>query len=126
MWEYWNPNPIGARVGDCAVRAVAKALDTDWNTAYAILSAKGYVLADMSNSNAVIHSALKERGFERAIIPNTCPDCYTIADFATDNPHGVYVVGTGTHVATVDNGIIYDTWDSSDEIPIYFWRRKED
>lgn len=34
MFTEYNPNPAGRRVGDCAVRAVAKALDTDWETAY--------------------------------------------------------------------------------------------
>ena len=27
MWTYYNPNPIAVRVGDCAVRAVAKAIE---------------------------------------------------------------------------------------------------
>lgn len=126
MWEYYNPNPMGIKVGDCAVRATAKALGVDWDTAFAMLSAKGFVMADMSNSNAVINAVLKEHGFEREIIPNYCPDCYTVADFANDHPRGLYVLGTGTHVVTVENGKVYDTWDSSTEMPLYFWKRKED
>ena len=35
MWVEYNPNPSGRRVGDCAVRAVAKALNVDWETAWA-------------------------------------------------------------------------------------------
>lgn len=30
MWTYYNPNPIAVRVGDCAVRAVAKAIGCGW------------------------------------------------------------------------------------------------
>ena len=37
MFKEYNPNPVSRRVGDCAVRAVAKALDIDWETAYQIL-----------------------------------------------------------------------------------------
>lgn len=33
----YNPNPAGRNVGDCAVRAVSKALDVDWETSFAIL-----------------------------------------------------------------------------------------
>lgn len=27
MFVEWNPSPVGRRVGDCAVRAVSKAID---------------------------------------------------------------------------------------------------
>jgi len=33
-YEYYNPNPMSRNVGDCSVRAISKALDTDWETAY--------------------------------------------------------------------------------------------
>lgn len=75
MFSYYNPSPSGARVGDCAVRAVSKALGTDWETAYMLLSAKGYAMHDLPNANSVINSVLREYGFEREIIPNECPDC---------------------------------------------------
>ena len=123
MFVVWNPSPVGARIGDCSVRAVAKALGVDWETAYTMLCLKGYELYDMPNSNAVINALLIDRGFERGIIPNTCPDCYTIADFAEDHPKGTYVVGTGDHVVCITDGVINDTWDSSNEIPIYYWRK---
>lgn len=31
MFIYYNPNRLGKRVGDCAVRAVSKALNVDWD-----------------------------------------------------------------------------------------------
>lgn len=124
MYTPYNPSPIGARVGDCAVRALTKALDTDWDKAYLLLCAKGFKLCDMPNANSCIHAVLADNNFERAIIPNTCPYCYTIQDFSEDNPNGVYVVGTGTHVVAVVDGDIYDSWDSSNEIPMIFWRKK--
>ena len=33
MWKMFNPNPLAARVGDCAVRAVCKAIGADWENA---------------------------------------------------------------------------------------------
>lgn len=123
MYEYWNPSPVGARVNDCAVRAVAKALGVDWQTAYTMLSVKGFELSDMPNSNAVINALLRSNGFTREIIPNTCPDCYTIEMFAEEHPRGIYVIGTGDHVVTIEDGKINDTWDSSNEIPMYYWKK---
>lgn len=125
MWIEFNPSPTGRRVGDCAVRAVAKALDVDWEKSYMMLVANGFGMGDMPSSDSVWGSVLRQHGFYREAIPNTCPDCYTVRDFCKDNPKGVYVLGFGGHVATVVDGDLYDSWDSSDEIPIYVWYRKE-
>lgn len=124
MWINYNPNPAGRSVGDCAVRAVARALDTDWETAYDMISENGRDMGDMPSSDSVWGATLRQNGFYRMAIPNMCPDCYTAADFAFDNPDGVYVLGFGGHVATVVDGNIYDSWDSSREIPVYVWYRK--
>lgn len=120
-WEEYLNNPYGRRVGDCSVRAVAKAIGSDWDRAYAELALGGFVLKDMPSGNAVIGSVLKQYGFKRDVIPNTCPDCYTVADFAREHPEGTYVVGTSSHVVCVEDGTIYDSWDSSDEIAIFYW-----
>lgn len=126
MFVYYNPNPVGRHVGDCSVRAISKALDTDWETAYALISLNGYSMGDMPSSDSVWGALLRQRGFYREAIPNTCPDCYTVEDFCQDHPHGAYVLGFGGHVATVVDGDIFDTWDSSKEIPVYYWYRKDD
>ena len=126
MYIYYQPNPVGrSTVGDCAVRAIAKALDIDWEDAYAKLAVNAFRMADMPSSNAVIASVLRMNGFYRQSLPDYCPECYTAEDFCKDHPHGTYVLGFGSHVATVENGDIYDSWDSSNEVPQYFWYRKE-
>lgn len=124
-WRNYNPSPVGRNVGDCAIRAVAKALNTDWETAYAMIALNGYLMGDMPSSNAVWGAVLRQEGFKRYAIPNRCPDCYTLDDFAKDHPKGVFVVGTGNHVATIKDGLIWDSWDSSKEIPIYYWTKEE-
>ena len=124
-WRKYNPNPVGRSVGDCAVRAVAAALGVDWETAYAMIARDGYLMGDMPSSNGVWGAVLRQHGYTRKALPNTCPDCYTLGQFADDHPEGVYVVGTGNHVATVINGEIWDAWDSSNEVPVYYWQREE-
>lgn len=121
MWIEYNPSPVGARVGDCSVRAIAKALDIDWEKAFALLVANAYRMGDMPSSNVVIASVLRQNGFKRTNLPNKCPDCYTIKNFCKDNQRGTYVLGTGNHVVAVVNGDYYDTWDSGNEIPVYVW-----
>lgn len=125
MWIKYNPNPTGRSVGDCAVRAISKALNIDWEEAYILITSNGFNMGDMPSSDSVWGSVLREKGFYRKSIPNTCPNCYTAKDFCHDNPIGTFVLGFGGHVATVVDGDLYDSWDSSREIPIYVWYRKE-
>lgn len=125
MWIRFNNNPVGRKVGDCAVRAISVALNTDWETAYSLIAAAGYSMGDMPSSDSVWGAVLRQNGFYRRAIPNTCPECYTAEDFAEDHPHGTFVLAFGGHVATVKDGDLYDSWDSSKEVPVYFWYRKE-
>ena len=124
-YESFNPNPSSKRVGDCTVRAVSKALNQSWEKTYVHLCVYGFMFADMPSANAVWGAYLKSRGFRRHVIPDTCPDCYTLADFCEDYPQGTYVVCFDGHVATVVDGKVYDSWDSRNETPIYYWSRKE-
>jgi hypothetical protein len=126
MYIEFNPNPANRRVGDCAIRAIAKALDIDWETAYAKIVVNGYFMGDVPSADSVWGSVLRQNGFYKETIPNTCPDCYTADDFARDHPDGVYVLGFGGHVATVKDGVLYDSWNSSNEIPIYYWHKRKD
>lgn len=125
MWQYFNPNPAGRAVGDCAVRAVSAALDIPWQDAFARIAVAAYNLSDMPSSNSVWGAVLRDHGFSRASLPDECPDCYTFGQFAQDHPQGVFVLGTGTHVATVRDGILLDSWDSREELPQFYWYRKD-
>lgn len=125
-WAYYNPNPVHSEggVGDCAIRAVAKALDISWEEAYAKLSLNGYLMGDIPNSDIVWGSVLRAEGYVRAVIPNTCPDCYTVEEFCEDHPVGIFVIKSESHVATVVDGVLFDSWNSEKKIPIYYWTKR--
>ena len=120
MFVEYNPNPTGRRVEDCSIRAVAKALDIDWETAYSKLCLNGFGMGNLPNANEVIGALMRTNGFYRKNFP-TCPDCYSIGEFVEDNKEGTFLLGTGFHTVTAVNGKLYDTWDSSDLIPLYVW-----
>lgn len=125
MFVYYNPNPANNHVGDCVVRAISKVTGQDWEKTYLEVALQGYMLKDMPSANYVWGAYLLENGFKRYIIPNTCPDCYTVRDFCKEYPQGVYLLATGTHVVAVQDGDYYDAWDSGNEIPIYYWHKEE-
>lgn len=125
MYSKFNPNPQGNRVGDCVIRAISKALNQTWEQTYIDLSLQGYLMGDLLSSNAVWGAYLKGKGFVRDIVSNDCPECYTINDFCNEYPQGIYVIGTGSHAVCVIDGVLYDSWNSSDETPIYFYRKDD-
>jgi hypothetical protein len=80
----------------------------------------------MPSINHVWGQFLKENSFSRHAIPDSCPDCYTIADFANEHKTGKYILATGSHVVAVVDGDYYDTWDSGEEVPMYFFEKEEE
>ena len=123
-YTYYNPNPVGRSVGDCTIRAISKALGQTWEETYVGLALEGFIRGDLPNADSVWGHYLRNHGFTRHWIPDTCPDCYTVLDFAKDNPHGTFIVSMpGRHVVAVVNSVIYDSWNSGGEVPEYYWTR---
>lgn len=123
MWQFFNSNPTANRTDDCAIRAISAAFDVSWDQAFDALANMAKMMGETMNSDHAWGALLRQYGFTKEVVPDSCPDCYTLRDFAEDHPRGVYVVKTSGHVVTVVDGAILDTFDSSGESPIYFWAR---
>lgn len=124
MYVEYNPNPDKNDVGDCVIRALSKVTNQDWDTTYLDMAVLGFFIKNMPSANVAWMEYLSNRGFKRYIIPDTCPMCYTVKQFAEDHPVGTYVLSTGTHVVAVEDGNYYDSWDSGQEVPIFYFERK--
>lgn len=124
-WIYFNPNPMSNRVGDCTIRALSLALDQNWDSTYLDIVVEGFIQKDMPSSNSVWGDYLISKGYKRYIIDPPRKNCYTIKDFTDNHPNGVYILATGTHVICVKDGNYYDTWDSGNEIPIYYFVKEQ-
>lgn len=125
-WLYYNPNPAGNRVDDCVLRAICAATGASWEDVHVELCAISYELHDVQIGNRVWRAYMLRHGYALEAIPNTCPECYTVGDFADEHQTGVYLLGTGHHAVTVvDGGIVLDTFDSRAESPIYYYHKKE-
>lgn len=125
MFSELNINPLRKNTGDCVIRAIGTVTDRDWDDTYLDLTVKGFDMKEMPSMNNVWGAYLRDMGFSRHIIPDTCPDCYTVEDFTKDHPRGRYILGTGTHVIAVIDGNYYDTWESGEEIPIYYFEKEK-
>ena len=125
MWILANPNPMRKQVPDCVVRAISIALNEPWLKIFDDLYYTARRDFNMPSADAVWGHYLMKRGFEPFILPGICPRCTTINEFTKQYPKGVYIIGTGAHAVAVIDGNYYDSWDSGNEIPTFFWRIKE-
>ena len=123
LWEPYNPNPHKSCVGDCTVRAICKATGQEWNKVYCALAAYGLHAKDMPSANHVWGRYLREQGFRRYLIDDDKDD-YTVEDFCRDNPTGTYILAIEGHVVCVQDGFYYDSWDSGQEIPVFYWTKE--
>jgi hypothetical protein len=84
----------------------------------------GFVRYDLPNADIVWGRYLIKNGFHRVLIPDDGLGDYTVEDFANDHPKGTYVLSMpGKHVVTIVDGILYDTWNSSEEVPSFYFTK---
>ena len=123
MWRRFQPNPFNISTSDCTVRAVCAVTGLDWRTAHRILCELSGELGEMPDRNRSWWAFLRAIGFTQFRLIDTCPDCYTVADFARDHPHGRYILGPHEHAVAVIDGDWWDSWDSGLTVPTYYFRR---
>lgn len=122
MFIYYNPNPERRTTRDCVIRAISKITGYDWERTYIGICLQGLLMHDMPDNNYVWSEYLYHQGFIRTPIPDTCPNCTTVRTFCESHPEGSYILAIEGHVVAVIDGNYFDTWDSGDEIPIYYWK----
>ena len=124
MYRHLNPNPTGKQNNDCLVRTLAIVFEIPWEKALMDLTQYAMLIYSMPNNDDTLSLYLKEKGFKREIIPNTCPACYTVKDFCMDHPEGTFIVLTSGHAIPVIDGYYYDATDSGNDIPMYYWEKE--
>ena len=101
MYVNYNANPQQKQVGDCVIRAISTVLNQDWETTYIGLAIQGFMMSDMPSSDSVWNEYLKTKGLTRHIVPDTCPNCYTVRQFADEHQKGHYLVFVGQHAISI-------------------------
>lgn len=124
-YRFFNPNPLGKFVGDCTIRAICAVTGLDWYEIHRQQSDLSRIMADMPSSDDVWWELLRLHGFRKVKLLDSCPDCYTVADFSYDHPSGLFVLGPKEHAIAVIDGDWYDTWDSGATVPLYYLRREK-
>ena len=124
LWIQVNPNPCRTETEDCVVRAIALATNRTWREVHWDLCVMSNELCTMPSVNWLWGEYLKRLGFTQFMLPESCPECVTVRKFCRMYPHGTYIIGTGHHAICIRNGCYMDAWDSGDERPTYFYKKK--
>ena len=120
MFIQYDGNPCGKTTGDCVIRAISIAENTTWHKVYLALCVEGYAECTFGDDNKTWDKYLTNLGYHKYSIPNSSA---TLADFAKKHKDGTFIVGTGTHAVAVVNGDVIDSWDSSAEVPQYYYSK---
>lgn len=122
-YKYLNVNPKHQNTGDCVIRGISVLMNQSWAWTYFMICLQGFLMYEMPSTNSVWSTYLSNCGYTRTSLPDTCPDCYTVKDFCRDFPIGKYLLALDGHVVAVIDGDYYDTGDSGNEVPLFYWRK---
>lgn len=116
---YFQPNKkdLKDEIGDCAIRAMCKALDKTWIEIFDGLVPYARDKQCLLNQKPAYEAFLKDHGFEYKSFKRN--ERVTVEDFAKKFKGTAicYVrVGFGTHLVTASGGKYYDTLDSGNKI----------
>lgn len=123
-YRFLNLNPEHHDTQDCTIRAISLFLDKDWDDVYLHVVTEGFKQKRMPSSDSVWGAYLESEGCVATRVPSHCPYCYTVSDFAREYNRGSYLLKVNEHVVTVIDGYYYDTWNSGNEIVLYYWRKE--
>ncbi len=81
------------------------------------------MMSDLPSSNQVWGNYLIQKGFNEHSLLRKCISCYNVIDFCNDHPVGTFVLGTDSHAVCIINGYYYDSFDSGDMNPTYYFEK---
>ena len=124
MYVFANPNPHKLITDDCVIRAISLAEGKPWDDIYVELMVQGYMDKQIPIANNVWGQYLLDKGYKKLILPDSCPLCYSVREFSLDHPKGVYILATGTHAVCVIEGDWFDSFNSADYVPLYYFTKE--
>lgn len=117
MYKYYNRNPNNEIIGDCVVRAISTALDIGYyNVENMLIETSDYFNCDMLVKDC--YGLLLEKKFR---LPKINGKGRTVEEIVKQFPNNIIILRVNEHLTCAKYGIIYDIWDTSNEIVDVFW-----
>ena len=109
-FQYYQPHPEGMVIGDCSTRALTKALDVDWETAFNLQIEMALGCHAHTSSAEVCDKLLISQGFVRKEFkkPSKITEIYLTEPAVIENDnHCVYTDGTFYYDLNVMDTTLY-------------------
>ena len=116
-FTYFNNNPLSLEEEDCVTRAIALAS----NLPYSAIKDKLYYMAQLLDCNALCvccYSKLLDYIFQYDRVP--CKG-YTVGEIVQKYDNSTLLIRLNGHLTCAIDGILYDLWDSSEELADIVW-----
>lgn len=116
MYKYYNVNPYGRHIDDCVIRSLSLLTNRRWEDVYDELSYYSGRKGLLFDNVGFVEEYLDDR-YDRE-----CHYSKTVGEFAEEHPYGKYAVTMDSHITSIVNGCILDTFDPSRRIMRCAWR----
>ena len=117
MFIYHNENPNHEIIGDCVVRAIACALDMDYNYILQEL----FKLSNYFNCDMLVNDCYGILLTEKYKLPMFYGNGNSVEKIARDFRDKTLILRMENHLTVSKGGNIMDIWDCSHEIVDIFW-----
>ncbi len=117
---YYNANPLGRQVNDCAVRAISLAENSSWDETYDKLSAyakeRGMLLDEAKFLEPYLDSKYPKVYYR-------CTKCNkSLGELLPTIRKGIYLITMKGHITCSINGVVFDTWDCTERTVWCIWK----
>lgn len=125
MYTFYNPHPQGKLVSDCVKRAITKATGKPYHDVQLELNRYKKITGsarfnDNTNWKPYVEKVLKD---EKISFPAVAGKPRMNGErFCKAYPTGTYLLRMAKHLVCCIDGVLYDTWDSSECCVYNAWR----
>lgn len=126
-YKYYQPNVKDTKdkYGDCVVRSLILATDSEWLKVFDELVGYARDLQCMPNDKPRYEKLLMNHGFTYTGISNKKGSKRPTVDrFTKDHKVGIYVLVVANHLVCSRDGYYYDIWDSGDCCMYGYWYKE--
>lgn len=116
MYRYYNANPYGNDISDCVIRCLSALTNRSWRDVYNELTDLAGDVGLMFDRVEFVEDYLDDR-FNRE-----CHYSKTIGEFADEHRFGKYAITTNGHITALIDGVIYDTYNPSNQVMRCAWK----
>ncbi len=117
-YTYYNRNPDGDRENDCVTRAISLAT----GISYPEIRKKLFHVSKLYNCPKLTLCCYRHLLDDVFKLQRVNCEGFTVGEFATRYPCGVYLVRMDGHISTIISGDIIDIFDCSDMLLTDAWK----